>query len=366
VSSTTAPAEVIAPFSYRRRPLEVRFGRGAATEAVRAWVEEHDARRIMLVASRSQADTAEQLAAALGTRVVAHFADVVEHVPSQTAEAARQVAADSRADLLLCVGGGSTTGTAKAVALSTGLPVLAVPTTLAGSEMTDTWGITTDGRKRTGKDPAVLPRAVVYDSVLLRSLPERLAVTSAFNAMAHCVEALWAPSANPVSSVLAGEAVHHLARGLRALRGGRPDAPDALDALQYGSFLAGVVFAEAGSGLHHTICHALGGTLDLPHAATHTVVLPQVLRFNAPAIPAALDRLAAALGTEDAVDGLAELLVTTGAPRTLRELGMKAEDVPLVAGVVAEHLPIANPRPVTPGSLEQILLMAYDEEGRHS
>lgn len=347
----------IAPFSYRSRAVDVRFGRERAADNVRDCIEAFGARRVLVVATRSQAATADRLTTELIDRVVARFADVREHVPEATAEAARRTAADVEADLVLSIGGGSTTGTAKAIAMTARIPIIAVPTTLAGSEMTDTWGITTDGRKRTGTDPGVLPRAVVYDPALLDGLPERLRVTSSFNAMAHCVEAFWGPRANPLSSVLAAEGVRRLADGLRAHSGGEARA---VDELQYGSFLAGLVFADAGSGLHHKICHALGGSFDLSHAGTHTVILPRVVRFNAPAVPETAAALAAALRADDAAAGLEELIAETRAPRTLREVGMRDDELPVAVDVVAEKLPIDNPREVTREALEQLLGAAYD------
>lgn len=347
----------IAPFSYRSRAVDVRFGRGRAADNVRDCIEAHGARRVLVVATRSQAATADRLTAELGDRVVARFSDVREHVPAATAEAARHAAADVEADLVLSIGGGSTTGTAKAIAMTARIPIIAVPTTLAGSEMTDTWGVTIGGRKYTGTDARVLPRAVVYDPSLLDGLPDRLTVTSSFNAMAHCVEAFWGPRANPLSSVLAAEGVRRLADGLRAHSGGEARA---VDELQYGSFLAGLVFADAGSGLHHKICHALGGSFDLSHAGTHTVILPRVVRFNAPAVPETAAALAAALRADDAAAGLEELIAETRAPRTLREVGMRDDELPVAVEVVAEKLPIDNPRDVTREALEQLLGAAYD------
>ena len=200
------------------------------------------------------------------------------------------------ADAVLAIGGGSTTGVAKAVALTTRLPVVAVPTTYSGSEVTPTWGLTEDGRKTTGVDVAVLPRTVVYDPELTVSLPAGLAVASGLNAMAHCVEAMWAPRRNPVSTVVAEEGVRSLATGLSAVGtdtvgtdgGGLPAATDLLR----GAYLGGTAFAGAGSGLHHKLCHVLGGAFDLPHAPTHAVVLPHVLAFNAPGAPDAETRVA--------------------------------------------------------------------------
>lgn len=350
-------------FTYRSQTAEVRFGHGNAAANVRDWVERHHARRILLVTSPSQSVAAELITSAIHARVVGLFSDVVEHVPAETAALAQQAAENSDADLILSIGGGSTTGTAKAIALRTGLPILAVPTTLAGSEMTDVWGITVDGRKQTGKNPLVQPRAVVYDPALLTSLPHAVAVSSAFNALAHCVEAFWGPGANPLTSLKAGEGIRQLTQGLRALQNAQAGA---MDSLVYGSFLAGSAFAEAGSGLHHKICHALGGAFDLSHAGTHTVILPQVLRFNADAVPAASRSICAALGVDDAVAGLRELLIATGAPRNLRELGMQDDDVPVAVDVVAERLPIPNPREVTRGDIQWLLQAAFDEGTIHS
>jgi alcohol dehydrogenase class IV len=345
------------PFAYRGRSVEVRFGRGLAAAAVGDFVAAREAHRVLLVASTSRPGALHPIVDVLGARLAARFSDIEEHVPSRTAALAYEAAVSADADLILCVGGGSTTGTAKAIALRTGLPIFAVPTTLAGSEMTDTWGITTDGKKKTGTAAAVLPRGVVYDSELLDAVPVPLAVVSGFNAMAHCIEAFWGPRRNPLSSLMAGEGIRRLAEGLRGLDDRRTDA---LDDLQFGSFLAGTVFAEAGSGLHHKICHALGGALDLPHAATHTVVLPHVVRFNAGAVPRVADEIARALGASTADEGLEDLIAAVRAPRTLKELGMTDDDLDTAIDAVAEKLPIPNPREVTRESLAALLQVAYD------
>ena len=345
-------------FNYVARPADVRFGRGGAADNLRQCMEDRGSQRILLVSSPSQSDAANRITSQIRSRIAGSFTGVVEHVPVETATAAQLAAENVSADLILSIGGGSATGTAKAIALKTGLPIIAVPTTLAGSEMTDVWGITTGGRKETGTHPSVLPAAVVYDSELLSSLPHALAVSSGFNALAHCVEAFWGPRANPLTSHIAAEGIRRLADGMRLLD---DDPREALDRLQYGSFLAGTVFAAAGSGLHHKICHALGGAFDLPHAGTHTVVLPHVLRFNAAAAPTAAESIAVALRAEDAVEGLGELVLATGAPRRLRDLGLRREDLPHAVEVVAEKLPIANPREVTREDIRRLLDAAFDE-----
>ncbi|MDN5749559.1 MAG: iron-containing alcohol dehydrogenase, partial [Pseudonocardia sp.] len=275
-------------FSYDALPGRIVFGAGTARTELRSEVERLGASRLLLIAS----ERVRGLTAPFADRVVATFTDVREHVPVATAEAARVAAAG--ADAVLCIGGGSTVGTAKAVALATRLPILAVPTTYSGSEVTPVWGTSQDGVKTTGTDPVVLPRTVVYDPELTASLPPGQVVASALNAMAHCVEAFWAPGRNPMSTVVAEEGVRSLAAGLR------DDDPAAL---LLGAYLAGSALAAAGTGLHHKLAHVLGG-LGLPHARTHAVVLPHVLAFNAPGAPDALVRIARALGVDDAVAGL--------------------------------------------------------------
>lgn len=351
------------------------FAPGAAASRLADELRRLGGTRVLLVAGTAEAELADRLTADLATRpgagaepvLVGVFDAVRPHVPVAVAEAARATAAETGAEVLLSVGGGSTTGTAKAVALTTGLPVLAVPTTYAGSEATPVWGLTEHGRKRTGVDPVVLPRTVLYDADLTATLPVGLAAASGLNALAHAVDALWAPRVDPVDTVLAGEAVRVLAEGLRALVADPdgPGAPAARDRCLYGAHLSAVVFASAGSGLHHKVCHVLGGAHDLPHADTHAVVLPHVLAFNAPAAPEAARRVAEALGDRDAVAGLVALARDLGAPTALRDLRgpdgtrMREADLAPDAALVAEAAPPSNPRPVAPADAEQLLRAAW-------
>jgi alcohol dehydrogenase class IV len=306
--------------------------------------------RPMVIASGA---LAEPILAALPSAV--EYRDVVMHVPVEVAERARKAAAEHGTDVLVSVGGGSTTGLAKAVALTTGLPIVAVPTTYAGSEATNVWGLTEAGRKTTGTDARVLPRTVVYDAALLLSLPVELSVASGLNALAHCVDSMWAPRADPINRALALE-------GARALSGGLPrvvDDPHDLDGREqtlYGAYLAAVAFASAGSGLHHKICHVLGGMFNLPHAQTHAVVLPHVLAFNAPAVPEIERRL------EEASGGLRRLLERVGAPRALRDYGMREDDIPAAVDAILAAVPPHNPVPVTADNLTELLRRAWSGE----
>jgi alcohol dehydrogenase class IV len=345
-------------FHYDALPGRVVFGAGAARRELAAEVERMDAHRVLLVATESEEPLARELAAPLGERVVAVFTSVRPHVPLPVAEAARALALSVRADAVLSVGGGSTTGTAKAVALTTGLPILAVPTTYAGSEVTPVWGLTEDAHKTTGTDPVVLPRTVIYDAELTVSLPAELSAASGLNALAHCVEAFWAPRRNPISSLAAEEGIRALAAGLPTMHTDPADLA-AREQLLYGAYLAGSAFAAAGSGLHHKICHALGGAYDLPHAQTHAIVLPEVLAFNGPAAPDALARIGRALDTRDPVGGLRALSHQLGIPRGLRELGMTEDQIEHAAALVAPAVPADNPRPADEAAIREIIHAAW-------
>ncbi|MEU9152906.1 maleylacetate reductase [Streptomyces sp. NPDC048417] len=346
-------------FVHDTLPQRVRFASGAAEEGLAAEVAALGARRVMVIAGAAERELADRVTA--GLPVVRRHDDVVMHVPVEVALRARAAAAEGDVDALVSVGGGSTTGLAKAVALTTGLPIVAVPTTYAGSEATAVWGLTEDSVKTTGTDAKVLPRAVVYDASLTLSLPVGLSVASGLNALAHCVDSLWAPRTDPINQALAAE-------GVRALRAGLPlvvKDPQALDGREqalYGAYLAAVAFASAGSGLHHKICHVLGGMFNLPHAQTHAVVLPHVLAFNAPFAPDAERRLAAAFGSLTAVEGLAGLRDRLGAPRSLRDLGMPRDGVAAVAEAVVAAAPAGNPRPVTLDAITDLVRNAW--EGR--
>ncbi len=344
-------------FVHDTLPQRVRFGAGEAAEGVSAEVSDAGATRVMVISGRSETGVARRIAGELP--VVTWHDDVVMHVPLDVAERARRVATDSGADLMVSVGGGSATGLAKAVALTSGLPIVAVPTTYAGSEATDVWGLTEDGRKTTGRDARVLPRAVVYDATLTLSLPVDLSVASGLNALAHCVDSMWAPRRDPVNAALAVE-------GARALRRGLPrvvSAPTGLggrEEVLYGAYLAAVAFASAGSGLHHKVCHVLGGMFDLPHARTHAVVLPHVLALNAPYAPEAERRIAAALGAPDAASGLRALREELAAPRSLRSLGMPAAGIEQAVEAIVAAAPPDNPAPVTPEVIGQLVHRAWE------
>ena len=337
---------------------------GAAQEHLAEEVGRLGGTRLMLVAGPSAAPFADEVAARLP--VVLRWDEVVQHVPMELAERARAAAGEEEVDLVVCVGGGSAVGLAKAVALTAHVPVVAVPTTYAGSEATAVWGLTEDRTKRTGTDPVVLPRTVIYDSDLTLDLPLDLSVTSGLNALAHCVDSLWAERADPINQALALEGARALAQGLPTVAAD-PRGRDGRDRCLYGAYLAAVAFASAGSGLLHPICHVLGGTWDLPHAATHAVVLPHVLALNAPAVPELTARLATALGTqagEDpgpaAVAALEMLREAVSPPRSLREIGMPEDGLDEAVRRVLAVVPPGNPVAVTADDVHSLLRAAWE------
>jgi alcohol dehydrogenase class IV/protocatechuate 3,4-dioxygenase beta subunit len=346
------------PFARDALPGRVVFGAGTARTALAGEVARLGVSRLLLIAAGGGETVARELAAPLADRIAGTFRGVQPHVPVEVADAARKQAAAVGADAVLSVGGGSATGTAKAVALTTGLPVIAVPTTYAGSEVTPVWGLTDGERKTTGVDARVLPRLVIYDPELTVSLPGPLSAASGLNAMAHCVDAFWAPGRNPVSTLAAAEAIRVLAAALPVVSRDGTDLGARGDLL-YGAYLAGTAFAVAGSGLHHKMCHVLGGRYGLPHAQTHAIMLPYVLAFNAPGAPDAAGRIGQALGSEDPAGTLQALAARLGLPRGLRDIGLREEQLAEAARLIEPVVPADNPVPAGAAALLALLRQAW-------
>lgn len=338
-------------FVYNGQPSRVVFGAGALQHLERE-VQLLGASRALVLCTPEQQPLAESIAQRLGQRAAGVYPKAVMHVPVETAAAAVAEASRVGADCALAVGGGSTTGLGKAIALQSGLPILAIPTTYAGSEMTPIWGMTENGLKKTGRDPRVLPRTVIYDPELTVSLPVSLSVTSAMNAIAHAAEGLYAQDSNPVMDLMAEEGIRALASAIPAIRTNAADI-DARGHALYGAWLCGAVLGNVGMALHHKLCHTLGGTLNLPHAEVHTVVLPHAIGFNAVASPQAMQRIARALGTDDAATGLYRLAKDNGAPVALRDIGMRAEDIDRVVQIAVQN-PYWNPRPIVPEAADAL------------
>jgi len=343
-------------FTYVGLPTRVVFGVGSLAQ-LPAELDRLGAKRALLLSTPEQADAVRQVAARLGNRAVGVYDKAAMHVPLEIAEDARRVARELQADVGITVGGGSTTGLGKAIALTSNLPILAVPTTYAGSEMTPIYGLTEGGMKKTGRDARVLPRTVIYDPTLTVSLPAALSAASGMNAIAHCVEALYAQDANPIISMMAEEGIRALAAALPVVVREPRNLEARSDAL-YGAWLAGISLGSAGMALHHKLCHTLGGTWNLPHAETHAIVLPHATRYNRDAAPEAMARIARALGAKDAPTALYDLELHLGLRMRLADLGMKAADLDRAAEL-ATQAPYPNPAPVERSAVRVLLEAAY-------
>jgi alcohol dehydrogenase class IV len=350
------PAEAL-EFVYTSLPSRVVFGPGSLSR-IGDEADRLGARRILVLTTPEQEALGQRAAEALGERAVAVFPGAVMHVPIAVAEAARAQATRLDADCVAAVGGGSTIGLAKAIVLTTGLPILAVPTTYAGSEMTPIWGLTEAGEKRTGRDARVMPKTVIYDAELTSTLPPALSAISGMNAIAHSVEALYAEDANPIVSTLAEQSIAALADALPRIVADPSDVA-ARSKAQYGCWLAGVCLGSVGMALHHKLCHTLGGTFSLPHAEVHTIVLPHAAAFNREAAPDAMAAVARALGAWDAPAGLYDLAQRLGAPLRLADLGMREADLDRAADLAVRN-PYFNPRPVTREAVRMLLQDAFD------
>ncbi|HTM59061.1 MAG TPA: maleylacetate reductase [Burkholderiales bacterium] len=340
-------------FTYVAMPTRVVFGAGSVSQLA-AEVERLGAKRALLISTPGRAEMVRSVAK--GLSVAGLFDKAVMHTPIATVEAARAMAKSVDADCCVTVGGGSTIGFGKAIALTSALPVVAVPTTYSGSEMTNIWGISEGGAKKTGRDVKVLPKTVIYDPSLTLDLPPKTSAASGMNAMAHCAEALYAHDGNPIVSLIAEEGIRALAMALPAVIQAPSDLEARTSAL-YGAWLAGMTIATTGNGLHHKLCHVLGG-FGLPHAETHSIVLPHALRYNSVAAEA-MRRIARAMGVQDAPTGIWELEKRMGLAMKLADVGMKREDIERAAKV-AVQAPYPNPRPVEYAPVLELLHNAYE------
>ncbi|AKS31442.1 maleylacetate reductase [Mycolicibacterium goodii] len=347
---------MIHEFVHESRPARVVFAPGARNLIDRE-VTRLGIRRLIVVSTPGQSGLAAAVTAPLGQRVAAVHPHAAMHVPRAIADAAVTQARRVDADGCLAVGGGSAIGLAKALARETGIPIVAVPTTYAGSEMTTVWGVTDGRRKSTGRDDRVLPAVVVYDPELTVAVPPATSVASGFNAIAHSAEALYAPDCSPVTALVAAESVRALAGALPRVVAD-PEDLDARSEALYGAWLAGVALGATTMSLHHQLCHILGGTFDLPHAETHTAVLPHVLALNLSAAPHARNALQRALDADDPAARLFELAGGLGAEMALKNLGMP-ETGSAAVGQQVLAAPYHNPVRITETELHHLLGNAF-------
>ncbi len=343
-------------FVYNQNPARVVF-EVDAIERASDEVERLGCQRALVLSTPEQRALADTVAARLSGRCAGVFDRAQMHVPAETVEAALAVVSQTGADGVVSVGGGSTTGLGKIIALKLGLPVLSIATTYAGSEMTPLYGMTQGGEKITGRDARVLPKTVIYDPALTLDLPVAISISSGVNAIAHAAEGLYAPDANPIVSLLAVEGIGALARGLAKLREDPRNLTLRSECL-YGAWLCGSVLGSVGMGIHHKICHVLGGSFSLPHAETHTIVLPHALAYNVAHAPQAMERISIAIGgsgvAQRAPEELFELLRRLGAPLALSAIGMQEHELDRAARLIAER-PYPNPRSLDQARIRKLL-----------
>jgi maleylacetate reductase len=343
-------------FVFESLPGRVVFGPNTLDQLPQE-IEKLGAKRALVLSTPQRQGLAQDVAHRLGERCAGIFARAVMHVPVEIAHAARAEAERLGADCVVAAGGGSTIGLGKAIALHSKLPILAIPTTYAGSEMTPIYGLTENGLKKTGRDRRVLPKTVIYDPMLTLDLPPGISVTSGFNAIAHAVEALYADQPNPITAMMAEDGIRALAQGMPQVAR-NPRGLEGRSECLYGAWLCGSVLATSGMALHHKLCHVLGGSWNLPHAETHTVVLPHVVAFNYAAAPRAMKRIERAMGTSNAAIGIFDLMMQLNAPLSLREIGMNHDDLDRAASLVMEQ-PYYNPRPATREDIVRLLDDAF-------
>jgi maleylacetate reductase len=335
------------PFVYAALPTRVIFGRGriseVATEAKRLGIM-----RPLVITTSHQAQSGLDIVNSAGGVA---FAGAAMHTPVDVTEQAMAVMKGANCDGTIALGGGSSTGLGKAIALRTDCPQLVIPTSYAGSEMTNILGETAEGAKTTKRDSKIQPETVIYDPDLLGTLPPKFAATSGINAIAHAVEGLYAVDGNPIVSLMAED-------GIRALATALPKGQAGQDEALYGAWLCGAVLGSVSMALHHKLCHVLGGSFNMPHAETHTVILPHATAYNSKGADEAMMRIARALGATSAASGLYNLAKSLGAPLTLKELGMPEDGLDRAADIAAAN-PYANPIPIERNAIRKLLDNAY-------
>jgi maleylacetate reductase len=352
-----------ASFDARSAAVRVRFGPGVRHQLADE-IGQLGCRRALILSTPPQADSAMEMAADLKGMAAGVFTRAAMHTPVAVTEEAMEHARSVDADCVVALGGGSTTGLGKAIAYRTDLPQIVIPTTYAGSEATWILGQTENGEKTTLTDPKVQPEVILYDAELVATLPVAMTVTSALNAMAHAVEALYAKDRTDASTALALEG---LAAFQRSLPGVIADPRDlsAREATQEGAWACGTVLGQVGMALHHKLCHTLGGSLNLPHAETHAIILPHAMAYNLSAAGAELAPVAAMFGQKDAAVALWDFARSLGAPMALKDLGVTEADLDRMADLAATN-PYWNPREITKDGIRALLGRAWEGAAPHA
>ena len=344
-------------FSYQSFANKVIFGQNLAQAFEAELALEAAPNNVLLIASARYRDLVEAISLLPHLHLVAHIDQVAQHVPAELVAAVLAQIRDKNLQKIISIGGGSSIGLAKALALETALPIWAVPTTYSGSEMTNMYGITTDGAKKVGRDDRVLPQKVFYDAALSLNMPLPLAACSAMNALAHLVEALYSPSGNPVTQQNAITGMGHLLKGLRELAVQKQLSAETNEQLLLGACLSGKCLCEVNMALHHKLAHVIGGNYRLDHAQTHSVLLPHVLAYQWPnlgeSLQADFQRVFASAYPPAAIKSLAQQL---GIPISLAKIGFQENQIEVTAAAIAKQQ-FENPAPL---DFERLVLLLQE------
>jgi len=350
-------------FTYQSFPNQVHFGAGKIKELpmlLKSYLKSSDNKVLVLAEARVQPQV-DALIEVLGREVVHHFAKIIQHVPQTLVEEALAVTREVQPKVMLAIGGGSSVGLAKALALKNKLPIIAVPTTFAGSEQTNIWGISNEMGKTTGRDDVVLPQVVIYDPTLTQTMPQRLAVMSAMNAMAHLMEAVYSPTGNPITRNQALLGIQTLKKGLDTIAQQKSFTPMANEQILFGAYLAGRALCEVTMALHHKAAHVLGGSFGMQHAEVHTVLQAYVLAYQWPHLSAEIQQDFIGILGENPPLGLKNLAANAGVPTTLEEIGFDQADIGKAVRIMMAN-PYPNPAPLMESQLLVMLEKAF--EGR--
>lgn len=343
-------------FIYTGLPSRVVFGSGTIAKLGEE-VTALNIDRALVLSTPEQADQGKELMEWLGSKAVGLFSGATMHTPVKVTDQAIEVFEGLSANGVISIGGGSTIGLGKAIALRNDMPQVVIPTTYAGSEMTTIIGQTEDGKKTTQKTLKVLPETVIYDVDYTMSLPPVMSITSGLNAIAHAVEALYAQNANPLLSIMAEQGIGALMKALPTISNDPLDRAARTEAA-YGAWLCAVCLATGGIALHHKLCHVLGGSFDLPHAETHTIVLPHALSYNAPAAQDAIIALRRATVSDTPAAAFFDLAKSGHAPTALRDLGMPENGIDRAVEITLAD-PYWNPRPLEEAGVRDIIQAAW-------
>jgi len=343
-------------FEYESITSRIVFGIGKRS-TLRQEIGRIGCSRAFIFTSSGRRESVAETAEILGEAVAGVFTGALIHTPVSITDTATARFRSVEADCVVAIGGGTAIGLGKAVAYRTGTPQIVMPTTYSGSESTPIIGQTRDGIKSTIRHASILPDVVILDPELSLSLPVKISVTSGLNAMAHAVEALYARDRNPVSSVLALEGIRVLMQALPTIVADPRNIRGRSLAL-YASWLCGKVLATVGMALHHKLCHVLGGRFSLPHAETHSILLPHSIAYNQVAAHEELEPLSILLKGPPGLR-IFELAKSLRAPTRLSDLGLEKEDLAIAADLAVQS-PYWNPRKVSRKGIRILLHNAWN------